>query len=57
MEDKLLNTYNDLLNDLQIGYPIDQSKLNTLILLIHKLHFISFSPETKTVLKIMERYG
>lgn len=57
MEEKLLYLYNNMLNDLLIGYPIDNNVLNEMILLIHQLHFVNFSSDSKTTLKILERYA
>lgn len=57
MEDRLINIYNEMLDDLLIGYPINDQKLNEMILLIHQLHFVNFSLDSKTTLKILERYA
>lgn len=57
MEEKLLNLYCEMLSDLQIGYPIDDEKLDKMISLIHIIHFVNFSLDSKAVLKILERYA
>jgi hypothetical protein len=57
MEDRLINIYNEMLDDLLIGCPINDQKLNEMILLIHQLHFVNFSPDSKTTLKILEQYA
>lgn len=57
MEDRLINIYNEMLDDLLIGYPINDQKLNEMILLIHQLHFVNFSLDSKTTLKILEQYA
>lgn len=57
MEERLLYLYNNVLADLLIGYPIDSHVLNEMILLIHQLHFVNFSSDSKTALKILERYA
>jgi hypothetical protein len=57
MEEKLLYLYNNMLSDLLIGYPIDNNVLNKMISLIHQLHFVNFSSDSKTTLKILERYA
>lgn len=56
MEEILLYLYNNMLNDLLIGYPINAVVLDKMILLIHQLHFVNFSSDTKTTLKILEKY-
>ena len=57
MEEKLLNLYCEMLSDLQIGYPVDDEKLDKMMSLIHRIHFVNFSLDSKAVLKILERYA
>ena len=57
MEELLKQKYNELLGDMLIGHPINQCLLNEIITLIHQLHFVSFSTDSKAVLKILERYA
>lgn len=57
MEERLINLYCEILSDLLIGYPIDDERLNEMMLLIHKMHFVNFSLDSKTTLKILERYA
>ena len=57
MEERLINLYRRMLSDLLIGYPIDDERLNEMMLLIHKMHFVNFSLDSKTTLKILERYA
>lgn len=60
MEDilnELYSAYNELLNELTIGYSLDNEKLKYLWSLIHKLYFIRYenyaNPE---IVKILEYY-
>jgi hypothetical protein len=55
MEETLLNLYNEMLSDLLIGHPFDENKLDKMINIIHKIHFINFSLDSKTIIKILER--
>lgn len=57
MEERLLNLYCEMLSDLQIGYPVDDEKLDKTMSLIHRIHFVNFSLDSKAVLKILERYA
>lgn len=57
MEERLINLYRRMLSDLLIGYPIDSEQLNKIMLLIHEMHFVNFSLDSKTTLKILERYA
>ena len=57
MEERLLNLYCEMLSDLQIGYPVDDKKLDKMMSLIHRIHFVNFSLDSKAVLKILERYA
>ena len=57
MEERLLNLYCEMLSDLQIGYPIDDEKLDKMMSLSHRIHFVNFSLDSKAVLKILERYA
>ena len=57
MEERLLNLYCEMLSDLQNGYPIDDEKLDKMMSLIHRIHFVNFSLDSKAVLKILERYA
>lgn len=60
MEDilnELYTAYNELLNELSIGYPLDDKKIKYMWNLIHKLYFIRYenyaNPE---IVKILEYY-
>lgn len=57
MKDLLIQKYNSVLEDLLIGYPIDGTKLSEMLLIIHQLHFTSFSADSEAVFKILERYA
>ena len=57
MEDKLNRLYQEMLSDLLIGYPIDEEKLREMMFIIHQIHFVNFSLDSKAVLKILERYA
>lgn len=57
MEDRLIRLYNEMLSDLLIGYPINDCKLSEIMLIIHQMHFVNFSLDSKTTLKILERYA
>lgn len=57
MEERLYKLYQEMLSDLLIGYPIDDKKLKEMISIIHQLHFVNFSLDSKAVLKILERYA
>lgn len=51
----LLNKYESLLMDVQIGYNLDPCKIAELTHLLHILHFVSFGPSKET-LKILAYY-
>lgn len=57
MEDKLNQLYQEMLSDLLIGYPIDEERLREMMFIIHQMHFVNFSLDSKAVLKILERYA
>lgn len=53
----LLNKYNSLLKDLQIGYSIEDCKIAEMMHLLHVLHFVSFDETSNEVLiKILAYY-
>lgn len=56
MEERLLNLYCEVLSDLLIGYPFDNDKIEEMLWMIHKMHFVNFSLDSKATLKILERY-
>ena len=47
----------DLLDELKIGYPIQQRKLDEMWTIIHKIHFIKYESDSQDeILKILEHY-
>lgn len=57
MEDRLNQLYQETLSDLLIGYPIDEKKIEEMMMIVHQIHFVNFSLDSKAVLKILERYA
>ena len=52
--EQLLEEYNDLLKDLNIGYPISDNVLNSLWELIHKRHYILYESDLRSVFNLLE---
>lgn len=53
----LLNKYNSLLKDLQIGYSIEDCKIAEMMHLLHVLHFVSFDETSnEELIKILAYY-
>ena len=53
----LLNKYNSLLKDLQIGYSIEDCKIAEMMYLLHVLHFVSFDETSnEALIKILAYY-
>lgn len=53
----LLEKYNSLLKDLQIGYSIENCKIAEMMHLLHVLHFVSFDETSnEELIKILAYY-
>lgn len=53
----LLDKYSELLEELSIGYPLSETKVNELMFYLHVLHYIGFSKSSdKDVLNIIAYY-
>jgi hypothetical protein len=55
---QLIDKYNSLLADLNIGHPLNKERVKELICMIHIMHFVGFDVEnSKERLEILAYYA